>query len=128
MLLVKTQMQMFQVLPFKGVVAKSCFRVVDVADKVLGVNLATTFRKRKDFSSDCEYKDYLIKSIQPNMLVVCNSKSASTVNEGTLGRVITCDLTGPVVKWTNGNTVKVAFVDLDILTPPINIVPLAEIL
>ena len=121
--------QLFKVMPFKGMVAKRCFRVVDIVDKVLGVNLATTFRKRKDFWSDSEYQDYIMKCIRPNMLVLCKkSLAGNLVHEGALGRVVSCDVLGPVVKWTTGNIVTVAFLDLEIITPPINVVPLAEIL
>ena len=121
--------QLFKVMPFKGLVAKRCFRVVDIADKILGVNLATTFKNRNDFSSDSEYQYYIMTNLRPNMLVLCKkSSSGDLVQEGALGRVVSYELSGALVKWTTGNTVTVAFLELDILTPPINIVPLAEIL
>ena len=121
--------QLFKVMPFKGVLAKRCFRVIDIADKILGVNLATTFKNRNDFSSDSEYRYYIMTKLRPNMLVLCKKSSAGDlVQEGALGRVVSYDLSGPSVKWTTGNTVTVSLLDLDILTPPINIVPLAEIL
>ena len=37
--------------------------------------LATKFKRREDFKSDLEYKDYLINTMKPNMLVVCNKSS-----------------------------------------------------
>ena len=122
--------QLFKVMPFKGMVAKRCFRVIDIADKVLGVNLATTFKNRKDFLSDSEYQDYIMKTIRPNMLVVSKkSQAGNLVHEGALGRVVRCDMSlGPLVKWISGNTLTIPFLDLEILTPPINVVPLAEIL
>ena len=54
--------QLFKVMPFKGVVAKRCFRVVDIVNKVLGVSLATTFKTRKDFLSEFEYQHSLVIS------------------------------------------------------------------
>ena len=98
--------QLFKVMPFKGVVAKRCFRVVDIVNKVLGVSLATTFKTRKDFLSEFEYQHYMMEVIRPNMLVVCKkSLAGSLVHEGALGRVVSCDMGGPLVKWTTGNCV-----------------------
>ena len=60
-------------------VAESCFekqeKMVNFANKVLGVNLATKFKRRNDFKSDLEYKDYLMHNMKPDMLVVCNKAS-----------------------------------------------------
>ena len=95
--------QLFKVMPFKGVVAKRCFRVVDIVNKVLGVSMATTFKTRKDFLSEFEYQHYMMEVIQPNMLVVCKkSLAVRLVHEGYLGRVVNCDMGGPLVKWTLG--------------------------
>ena len=64
--------------------------------------------------------------------MLCKKNSAGNLvdesDEGALGRVVSFDLGGPLVKWTTGNTVTVSFLNLNILTPPVNIVPLAEIL
>lgn len=64
--------------------------------------------------------------------MLCKKNSAGNLvdesDEGALGRVVSFDLSGPLVKWTTGNTVTVSFLNLNILTPPVNIVPLAEIL
>ena len=80
--------------------------------------------------SESEYQDYIMKTIRPNMLVVSKkSQAGNLVHEGALGRVVRCDMSlGPLVKWTSGNTMTIPFLDLEILTPPINVVPLAEIL
>ena len=57
-------------------VAKLCLqkqqKTIEIASRVLGVkhatsNLATSFKKRKDFNSDLEYKDYLMENMKPNM-------------------------------------------------------------
>ena len=50
--------------------------LINFGNKVLGVDLlATKFKRREDFKSDLEYKDYLINTMKPDMLVVCNKSS-----------------------------------------------------
>ena len=98
-----------------------------MADKILGVNLATTFKNRNDFSSDSEYQYYIMTNLRPNILC-CARKTQRGTWSPTKEPLVGFDLSGPLVKWTTGNTVTVSFLDLNILTPPVNIVPLAEIL
>merc|ERR1719234_1376060 len=93
--------------------------------KVLGVNLAASFKKRKDFKSDLEYTKYMKNNTKPNMLVLCNKDfygNGRTVKEGTVGRVISCDINGPVVKWSYSSVGSMldSFLDLDLFTTPIN--------
>ena len=45
---------------------------VDIAKQVLGINLTNSFKKRKDFQSDDDYKGYMLTHMEPNMLVLCN--------------------------------------------------------
>merc|ERR1711971_317155 len=106
-------------------VAKSCYqdqqKQMAVFKKVLGVDLATSFKKRKDFKSDLEYKEYMMNNTKPNMLVLCNKTSYRNgrVNEGTVGRVLSCDINGPSVKWSSGRSGMDSFLDLDLFTTPI---------
>ena len=103
---------------------------MDVVNKVLGVNLATSFKKRKDFKSDLEYKDYMMKNAEPNMLVLCNKDSSwkkegyrtqMKMEEGTVGRVISSDIKGPLVRWsTSSYPAEGSFLDVDLFTPPIS--------
>ena len=116
-------------------VAKLCLqkqqKTIEIASRVLGVkhatsNLATSFKKRKDFNSDLEYKDYMMENIKPNMLVHCNKDSAwegLNVKEGTIGRVTQSNINdGPVVRWsTDYCTRHGSFLHLDLLSTPIKI-------
>ena len=62
--------------------AVSCFdqqqNIINFANRVLGVNLATKFKKRVDFKSDLEYKDYMMQTMKSGMLVICNQTSEWT--------------------------------------------------
>ena len=97
----------------------------------LGVTLADSFKKKKDFKSDLEYKDYMMKNTEPNMLVLCNKDSSwarnyATINveEGTVGRVISIGIEGPVVKWKTDTYPRVgSFLNLDLFTTPIKATP-----
>ena len=127
-------------------VAKLCFQKqqnriedqqnqMDVFKKVLGVNLATSFKKRKDFKSDLEYKEYMINNTKPNMLVLCNKTSTwrrffgsggFKFEAGAVGRLISSNINGPaVVMWSTlpnymGPWLG-SFLDLDLFTTPIQI-------
>ena len=119
-------------------VAKSCFhkqqRNVDIVSKVLGVTLTNTFKKRSDFKSRFEYKDYMMKNMKPDMLVVCNKASPwkrinmrdkVNVKEGTVGLVISHDINGAVVRWWSSSDglfypAVGSFLHLDLFTSPIN--------
>ena len=69
-----------ELFPAMPMVAKLCFQrqlnKMDVMNEVLGVNLATSFKKRKDFQSDLEYKFYMMSNMKPKMLVLCNKDSS----------------------------------------------------
>ena len=97
---------------------------VDVANKVLGINLTHPFKKRKDFQSDIDYKGYLMTRMEPNMLVLCNRGSYwggnNFVPAGTIGRVLSFDINGPKVKWSDisrGTNHSGSYIDLDLLNP-----------
>ena len=66
---------------------KGC--LLAVANKLLGVNLTQTFKKRKDFTSDADYHAYVDANLKPNMLVICNLCDSRTpfVKKGTIGRI-----------------------------------------
>ena len=107
---------------------------VDVANKVLGINLGDPFKKRGDFQSNVDYRGYVMSRIEPNMLVLCTWESGEDydsdyesysserykVSEGTIGRVISVDFKAANVKWAGFSRAhKVSFIDLDLLTPPV---------
>ena len=108
-----------------------------VASKALGVDLLTPFKKRKDFSSQASYADYVCQQLKPDMLVMCNEESwwkrgfsALPVQVGCVGRVVSFDsgTALPLVKWDshnctwNGPRLPEGRVEyLDILTLPINL-------
>ena len=122
-------------------------RGIDIANKVLGINLsvmADAFSRSSDFSTDeddsfqsiqskiqlkNDYEQYIKAHIQQDMLVLCNKTSkwwhhltwnSDIVKEGTIGRVIECELYGkPIVKWETGVVMKGEHAHLDLLTPPI---------
>ena len=126
--------ELFSALPS---LAESCYEqqqnMINFANKVLGVNLATRFKKRMDFNSDLEYKDYLVHNMEPGMLVLCNKSSnwkpasgfprSSAFRRGTVGRVISHDLIrGPVIRWSTDPYPRVgSFLDLDLATEKIKI-------
>ena len=114
-----------------------------VASKSLNL-FVTLFKKRKDFSSDSSYADYVRQHLKPNMLVMCNEKSLwsndhsgqdqmiillkGQIPVGAVGRVINLDTNQqPLVKWDSNHprfydwqTYPIGKVEfLDILTLPI---------
>ena len=110
---------------------------VDVANKVLGVNLGDPFKKRGDFKSAADYRGYVMSRIEPNMLVLCNwenrgeedsdselvlySEEHYNVSQGTIGRVISVDFKGANVSWVGfSRAFRRFFIDLDLLTPPVS--------
>ena len=109
-----------------------------VASKALGVDLLLSpFKKRKDFSSQASYADYVRQQLKPNMLVMCNEEShwgssylrPLVVPVGCVGRVVSFDsgtALPPLIKWDsntyNGPRLPEGRLEyLDILTPPINL-------
>ena len=109
---------------------------VDVANKVLGINLGDPFKKRGDFQSDDDYKGYVMSCVEPNMLVLCNwdnpdsdseselsySEEHYKVPHGTIGRVTGVDFKkGANVRWAGfSRAQRRSFGDLDLLTPPVS--------
>ena len=122
------------ILPMLGARALKSTRV---ASKALGVDLLSPFKKRKDFSSQASYADYVRQHLKPNMLVMCNEEShwpgvfgglPLIVPVGCVGRVVSFDsgTALPLIKWDshawNGPRLPEGRVEyLDILTPPINL-------
>ena len=125
----KVLMELFEVLPLVGekawkeLVKGRVQYSVDVANRVLGINLTEPFKKRGDFHSDDDYKGYMMTHTKPNMLVLCNKTGANRANryvlEGAVGRVLSVDMSGPKVKYSNGVSLSVPFICVDLLTPPI---------
>ena len=102
---------------------------INVANKVLGINLRDPFKKRGDFRTEDDYKGYVMGRIKPNMLVLCNKRIRRDehedilqgVSEGTIGRVISVDFKGAHVKWIGFQLAhRGPFVNLEFLTPPIS--------
>ena len=121
------------ILPMLGARALKSTRV---ASKALGVDLLSPFKKRKDFSSQASYADYVRQQLKPDMLVMCNEEShwgssywgPLVVPVGCVGRVVSFDsgTALPLVKWDshawNGPRLPEGRVEyLDILTLPINL-------
>ena len=104
-------------------------RCLTFANKLLGVDLTQMghFKKRDEFKSDGDYEGYVKANIKPNMLVTCNRdfyNYISCVKKGTLGRITTIEnrYSQPEVKWQgqqNYSSTQAAFLNLDLLTPPI---------
>ena len=98
--------------------------IIDIAIKVLGINLDKPFKRRREFQSEDGYLGYLRAQIKPNMLVCCNKssmwKGGNLVTEGVIGRVTSID-PDVKVKWpmTSSLTAGVHLVNLDLITPPI---------
>ena len=106
---------------------------VDVANKVLGINLGDPFKKRGDFQSAADYRGYVMSRIEPNMLVLCNWDNRGedfdsdsdlqhyNVSQGAIGSVITVDFKGANVRWAGLFRMhRCDFLDLDLLTPPVS--------
>ena len=104
---------------------------VEIAEKVFGVKL-TSFKEKVEFKYGFkgEYKGYVMARIEPNMLVLYKRSydedeeyvyENRDVPNGTIGRVISVDLKGATVKWARTpKALRVAFDNLELLTPPIN--------
>ena len=116
-------------LPMLGARALKSTRV---ASKALGVDLLSPFKKRKDFSAQASYADYVRQHLKPNMLVMCNEESRwpdqLIVPVGCVGRVVSFDsgTALPLIKWDshawNGPRLPEGKVEyLDILTRPITL-------
>ena len=95
----------------------------------LGTDLKTNFKKRKDFSYDFEYKDYLMRSLKSGMLVTNNKTLTEDegvykkeVQKGSIGRFLSSDEDGADVTWEEyGITfTSISLLDLDICAPPFN--------
>ena len=129
----KLLMELYKVLPLLGekvwqeVVDGRAAGMVDIAIKVLGINLDEPFKRRGDFESDEVYRRYLMAQIKPNMLVCCNKtslwKGGISVSEGSIGRVISVFPT-VTVKWPMTSsgvsvTADCHLLSLDLLTPPL---------
>ena len=62
--------------------------IVNIASKVLGIDLENPFKKRIDFQPDCHdsYKKFVMRRIELDMLVMCNKdsqiKGGNIVGEG----------------------------------------------
>ena len=89
---------------------------VDVASKVMGANLRETFKKRRDFKSDEEYRAYFVATVKPNMIV----RNVKGIEIGRVNSVVDSVLT---VKYEFSRSVHPLSepIQLEILTPPINI-------
>ena len=94
---------------------------VDLASIVMGANLRETFKKRRDFKSDEEYRAYFAATVKPNMIV-------QYVKARAIGRVVSVESRGDsvvvVVKWQSGSSKPYPLsepIQFEILTPPINI-------
>ena len=125
------------ILPMLGARALKSTRI---ASKALGVDLLSPFKKRKDFSSQASYTDYVRQQLKPDMLVMCNEEShwqkggsfatPLVVPVGCVGRVVSFDSSTalPLVKWDSYTYTWIApglpegkIEYLDILTLPINL-------
>ena len=88
----------------------------NVARKVLGFNLEQTFKKRRHFKSDEEYRVYFMTIVRPNMIV----KILDADNGEKFGRVVSSNVDSVNVKWQNGILHAFYRKDLQIVTPPID--------
>ena len=85
--------------------------IVNIASKVLGINLENLFKKRIDFQPDCRdaYKKYVMSRIEPDMLVMCNKdsqiKGGNIVGKGMIRGVLSVTpepKSSLTVKWPHG--------------------------
>ena len=126
----KLLMELYEVLPLgekawlEVIDGRAENGIMDIAIKVLGINLDKPFKRRREFQSEDGYLGYLRAQIKPNMLVCCNKssmwKGGNLVTEGVIGRVTSID-PDVKVKWpmTSSLTAGVHLVNLDLITPPI---------
>jgi len=115
-------------------IAALCFKKqlkkLESANVALGTkDLKTNFKKRKDFWTDLEYKDYLIRNLKSGMLVTNNQTLTEDegvykkeVQKGSIGRILSSDEDGADVTWEEyGITfTSISLCDLDIWSPPFN--------
>ena len=119
--------------------ATLCFEKQDekleIANLVLGTDLKANFKKRKDFNSYLEYKDYVAANLKTGMLVACNkefgdhlSRFDPKVDKGSVGSVtgfVTHDASvSAQVKWHGKGGLEsrsVSLLDLDIVAPEVKI-------
>ena len=129
--------QLYETFPWLEIIEGALQNSVDVANKVLGINLTDNpFKKRGDFKSDLEYNGYMMTHLKPNMLVVTNREAVEfkaapysvdedgqqSLSEGTIGRVHSShsNPAKPFILWSNGgSTACCDLTALDILAPPI---------
>ena len=113
--------------------ATLCFKKqnekLKIANLVLGTDLKANFKKREDFISDLEYKDYVAANLKIGMLVACNeefgsilSKFNPKVGKGSVGSVTGLvthdDSVSALVKWHGKGgleTKSVSLLNLDII-------------
>ena len=119
--------------------ATLCFEKQDekleIANLVLGTDLKANFKKRKDFNSDLEYKDYVAANLKTGMLVACNTEFGNhlsrfdpKVDKSSVGSVtgfVTHDASvSAQVKWHGKGGLEsrsVSLLDLDIIAPEVKI-------
>jgi len=109
---------------------KKQLKKLESANVALGTrDLKTNFKKRKDFSNDLAYEDYLMRNLKSGMLVTNNKTLTEDegvykkeVQKGSIGRVLSSDEDGADVTWEEyGITfTSISLLDLDIWSPPFN--------
>jgi len=109
---------------------KKQLKKLESANVALGTrDLKTNFKKRKDFSNDLAYEDYLMRNLKSGMLVTNNKTLTEDegvykkeVQKGSIGRVLSSDEDGADVTWEEyGITfTSISLCDLDIWSPPFN--------
>jgi len=109
---------------------KKQLKELESANVALGTrDLKTNFKKRKDFSNDLAYEDYLMRNLKSGMLVTNNKTLTEDegvykkeVQKGSIGRILSSDEDGADVTWEEyGITfTSISLPDLDIWSPPFN--------
>jgi len=109
---------------------KKQLKELESANVALGTrDLKTNFKKRKDFSNDLAYEDYLMRNLKSGMLVTNNKTLTEDegvykkeVQKGSIGRILSSDEDGADVTWEEyGITfTSISLCDLDIWSPPFN--------
>jgi len=109
---------------------KKQLKKLESANVALGTrDLKTNFKKRKDFSNDLAYEDYLMRNLKSGMLVTNNKTLTEDegvykkeVQKGSIGRFLSSDEDGADVTWEEyGITfTSISLLDLDIWSPPFN--------
>ena len=120
--------------------ATLCFKKqnekLEIANLVLGTDLSrASFKKREDFNSNLEHKNYIAANLKTGMLVACKeefgsilSKFNPKVEKGSVGSVtgfVTLDASVYAqVKWHGKGGLEsrsVSLLDLDIIAPEVKI-------